>query len=134
MPNLEEVDASYRYYRAAGLTVSATTVSFGAVLMGWAVAKPPPQYDWIYPLQVLSALGAVISAFVIQFCQCHGYKNQAQAAYQEYTDQPWETRKESMDRANQWFRVLDLGIWAAVALILLSLLLSAALWGPFSIH
>lgn len=123
MADSEEIHLEYRFYRGAGLTLSATIISFGTVLLGWGLTHRMPNPGALYALQLLSACGAILAAFAIQLCQFHGYKHQARARF--------EKRVELRNRANAWFRVLDCAVWAAIVLIGFSFILSVIIWWPF---
>lgn len=123
MADEENIHQEYRFYRGAGLTLSATVISFATVLLGWGLSHAPDKFSYLYLLQILMAVGAILAAFSIQFCQFHGYRNQARGRFED----SWELR----ERANSWFRVLDKAVWIATSLIVATFLLSVIIWWPY---
>lgn len=99
----ENVHQEFRFYRTSGITLSATIITFGTVLLGWSIDRFE---GFVHLLQLLFAIAAIVLGFFIQYFQFHGYKNQANARFEKSRGRK-DGYNNLMDKANKWFNRLD---------------------------
>jgi len=120
MNDNNQIDETFRYYRGAGLTLSATIIAFSTVLLGWAVSSfpSPTSAQPIFYVQAFSVLVTISIAFLVQYFHYQGYKCQTRIAFGQSTQ----------DEATEWFKKADVAVFLAVIALILSGSFSIALW------
>lgn len=121
----ENIHQEFRFYRTSGITLSATVITFGTVLLGWAINNPFEGF--VYILQLLLTIAAIILGFFIQYFQFQGYKNQANARFEKSRGRN-DDYNTLMENANYWFELLDKSVGWSMIFIGFSFTLLVFLW------
>ena len=119
---MNSIDETFLQYRQAGITVTATTITFSTGLLAWALSKPTSGPGSL-KLEICLCIFCIAIALLSQIALFQGYKYQARAVL-------GYEKKENKRISNQWFSLLDKGVVISVVILIFAFVNAAVLWWP----